>query len=263
MNDWDTAWRRSPAGEMCWLSDGGPVGVPVVPLLADHPCVALPMAYLPVIDSLLNRAAFCLTTAAGPGEPTLVATGRIRVRLDLDGSEFGADLVEQEVRKHPPTRLRAGSLMARRENWWWMSRAVVSLVEVERVHRVPARTRASDALLVREVDADVSVDVVTARDWSGGVGGAVELWPRDGRDLDGDGGAAFVFGHQASPDYERWERWSRTGSLRGQTLEIAEAEGAPDSRLAPFGLFERLRNHRQVERACKAGITAAERRLVR
>ncbi|MEV2279249.1 hypothetical protein AB0I72_27095 [Nocardiopsis sp. NPDC049922] len=248
---------------MCWLSDDGPVGVPVVPLLGDHPCVALPLAYLSVVDSLLNRAAFCLTTAAGPDEPTLVAVGRIRVRLDLDGSEFGGDLVEQEVRKHPPTRLRAGSLMARRENWWWMSRAVVSLVDVERVHHIPARTRPSDALLVREVDADVSVDVVTAADWSRGVGDEVELWLRDGLDPDGVGEAAFVFGHHASPDYERWERWSRSGTLDGQTLSVTGADGGPDPDPRPFGLFERLRNHRQVERACRAGISAAERRLVR
>ncbi|WP_028647090.1 hypothetical protein [Nocardiopsis sp. CNT312] len=262
MHDLATAWRRSPSGEMCWLSDDGPRALPVVPLMADHPCVALPLAYLSEADSLLDRAAFCLSAAAGPQEPTLVATGRIRVLVDLDGSVFGGDLVEQEVVKHPPTRLRSGSLMARRENWWWMPRAVVSMVEVDAVRPLSARTRADDALLVRQVGADARVDTVTARDWSSGPGGEVELWPRDGSGLDGDG-TALVLGHQASPDYERWECWRRTGRLRGQTLTVAAADGGPDPSPRPFTLLERLRNHREVRRACRAGIAAAERRLVR
>jgi hypothetical protein len=223
--------------------------------------VALPLALLPEVDSLLNRAAFCLTAPTGGDGPTLVATGLVRVRLDPEGREFGGDLVEQEVLKHPPSRLRVGSLMARKENWWWMARAIVTMVDVEHVREVPARTRASDALLVRERDSDVRVDVVTARDWSAGAGSSVELWSRDGADLDGHGEQALVFSHQASPDFERWERWSRSGTLTGQELAVAEADGAPDPDPQPFRLLERYRNHREVVRACRAGFTTVRRRL--
>lgn len=261
VNDLASAWRRSPAGELCWLSPDGPTGVPVVPLLGEHPCVALPLALLPEVDSLLNRAAFCLSAPAGENEPTLVATGRVRVHLDPEGREFGGDLVEQEVFKHPPSRLRVGSLMARRDNWWWMARAIVTMVDIDRVHEIPARTRAGDALLVRERDSDVRVDVVTARDWSAGAGSSVELWSRDGADVDGHGEEALVFSHQASPDFERWERWSRYGTLTGQELAITEADGGPDPDPRPFGLVERYRNHREVVRACRAGFTTVRRRL--
>jgi hypothetical protein len=223
--------------------------------------VALPLALLPEVDSLLNRAAFCLTAPAGGDGPALVATGLVRVRLDPEGREFDGDLVEQEVLKHPPSRLRVGSLMARKENWWWMARAIVTMVDVEHVREVPARTRASDALLVRERDSDVRVDVVTARDWSAGAGSSVELWSRDGADLDGRGERALVFSHQASPDFERWERWSRSGTLTGQELAVTEADGAPDPDPQPFRLLERYRNHREVVRACRAGFTAVRRRL--
>ncbi|MFD6950074.1 MULTISPECIES: hypothetical protein [unclassified Nocardiopsis] len=263
MNDLATAWRGSSAGELCWLTADGPAAVPVVPLFVDQPCVALPLAHLPEIDSLPDRAAFCVSAPTGPEGPTLVATGTISVSLDPRGTEFGGDLVEQEVLKHPPSRLRVGSLMARKENWWWMARALVRLTGVDGVRGLPARTRAEDAVLVRERDSDVRVDVVTARDWTAGPGRDVELWPRDGGDLAGRDERALVMGHHASPDFERWERWTRTGTLVGQTLRVTGADGGPDPDPRPYRLLERLRNHREVERACRAGVAAVERRLGR
>uniref|UniRef100_UPI000380ACB1 hypothetical protein n=1 Tax=Nocardiopsis halotolerans TaxID=124252 RepID=UPI000380ACB1 len=249
MKDFATVWRRSATGELSWLAPDGPVSVPAVPLLdGEEPCVALPLAHLDLVDTLAPRAAFSLT-APSPGSDTgLVGVGPVRVRLDPEGRVFGRELVRQEADKHPPTRLRAGSLMARKENWWWMARALVTLPEVERVYEVRRRDRAEDALLVRELGSDVRVDVVTARDWSAGPGESVELWSRDGGELaeqdepGGRGGRrALVMGHQASPDFERWERWTRSGTLSGQTLAVAEADGGPDPDPRPYRLLERLR----------------------
>ncbi|NKY99301.1 hypothetical protein [Nocardiopsis alborubida] len=289
MEDFATAWRRSAVGELSWVTPRGlPVSVPVVPLLdGETPCAALPLAHLDLVDALGPRAAFSLTAPAPGTDTGLVGTGPVEVRLDPGGRLFGRDLVEQEAAKHPPTRLRAGSLMARKENWWWMARALVTLSGVDRVEAVRRRDRAQDALLVRERSAgadtdagarahadadmdadagavpgaDVRVDVVTARDWSAGPGRSVELWSRDGGDLSGRGGRALVMGHQASPDFERWERWTRTGTLSGQVLAVTEADGGPDADPRPFRLLERLRNHREVERACRAGIRTVEGRL--
>lgn len=289
MEDFATAWRRSAVGELSWVTPRGlPASVPVVPLLdGETPCAALPLAHLDLVDALGPRAAFSLTAPAPGTDTGLVGTGPVEVRLDPGGRLFGRDLVEQEAAKHPPTRLRAGSLMARKENWWWMARALVTLSGVDRVEAVRRRDRAQDALLVRERSAgadtdagarahadadtdadagavpgaDVRVDVVTARDWSAGPGRSVELWSRDGGDLSGRGGRALVMGHQASPDFERWERWTRTGTLSGQVLAVTEADGGPDADPRPFRLLERLRNHREVERACRAGIRTVEGRL--
>jgi hypothetical protein len=264
------------------------------------------MAHLDLVDSLGARAAFSLTGPVPGTDTGLVGVGPVEVRLDPEGRLFGRDLVEQEAAKHPPTRLRAGSLMARKENWWWMARALVTLVGTDRVEAVRRRDRAQDALLVRgwgagagtnaDADtgsgtrtgadsgapatdggpradtgadagmgagrgADVRVDVVTARDWSAGPGRSVELWSRDGGDLSGRGERALVMGHQASPDFERWERWTRTGTLTGQVLEVIGSDGGPEADPRPFRLLERLRNHREVERACRAGIRAVESRL--
>lgn len=264
MKNFAEVWRRSSVGELSWLTADGPVGVPVVPLLdGEAPCVALPLAYLDLVDTLAPRAAFSLTSPAPFLDIGLVGVGPVEVRMDPDGRRFGRDLVLQEAAKHPPTRLRAGSLMARKENWWWMARAVVTLTGVEEIRQVRRRGRAEDALLVRGQSSDVRVDVVTAQDWSAGPGGSVQLWSRDGGGLDGQGGRALVMGHQASPDFERWERWIRTGTLRGQVLSITGADGGPDPDPQPFRLLERVRNHRQVERACRAGLSTVEQRLRR
>lgn len=263
MQDFPTSWRRSVVGELCWLTADGPKGVPVVPLDLDgQPCVALPLAHLAEVDSLPGRAAFCVTAqgVTDPGRPGAVAVGPIEVSMDATGSQFNGDLVEQEIVKHPPTRLRAGSLMARGENWWWLPRAIITLGTVEKVHEVGPRADANHGLLVRERDYDVDVSVVTAAGWAGGPGSPVELWARGGAEPEGRGEPALVFGHQASPDFEKWERWSRAGTLHGQDLALTRAEGAPEADPRPFRLLERLRNHWQVERACRRGIAAVERR---
>ncbi|MDT0330047.1 hypothetical protein [Nocardiopsis lambiniae] len=260
MHDPATTWRRSPIGELCWSGGSGPHAIPVVPLVEDVPCVALPLAHLPLIASLGRWAAFCVSAPPAEGEPAMAAVGRVEVSLDPRGEAF-ADLVEQEVHKHPPTRLRVGSLMARRENWWWMGRAIVRLVDVDRVVGLPPRDRPEDALLVRGRDGDLRVEVVTSPAWPTEPGSLVELWGRNGDDPSGSGEPALVMGHQASPDFERWERWTRRGELTGQSLTLAEADGDPDPDPRPFGLLERWNNHHRVRRACVAGVAEAERRL--
>ncbi|MDT0302746.1 hypothetical protein [Streptomonospora wellingtoniae] len=105
-----------------------------------------------------------------------------------------------------PSRPRPGrpadGLMARRENWWWMPRVLITLTALEEEHEIPARRRGEDALLVRPgaEGAAPRVDTVTARAWPEEPGGAVELWRRDGAALEGTGEPAFAFAHRHSPD---------------------------------------------------------------
>ncbi|MBE2997665.1 hypothetical protein IDM40_02935 [Nocardiopsis sp. HNM0947] len=264
MQDFHDLWRRSTVAELSWLSPGGPCGIPVVPLDdGGRPCAALPLSLLPEIDSLPGRAALSVTVpgVADPDRPGQVAVGPVEVRLDPRGKLFGGELVEQEAHKHPPTRLRAGSLMARNENWWWMGRALVFLSEAESVHTVRPRSSADHALLVREEHGAPAVRVVSSPDWSVRTDRpSLPLADAGGTALEGRGEKVLVFGHQASPDFERWERWTREGTLTGQDLVVAGAEGGPDPSPRPFGLLERLRNHREVERACTAGVAELERR---
>lgn len=260
MQELVTVWRRSTVGELSWVAPTGPVGIPVVPLdWDDHPCAALPFAHAEVIDTLRSGVAtFTVSDGSMLREetPGIAITGRVEITRDLDGDRFVEHLLEQEVVKHPPTRLRADSLMARRENWWWIGRIIVRLTEVLAQRELPKRDRPDDAVLVRGTGDAPRADVVTASDWSGA---DITLWARDGHTLAGADESAFAFAHAFSPDFERWERWCRGGTLREDTLTASLSEGGPTGPLEPFGVLARLRNHRTVQRACQAGIRAAER----
>ncbi|WP_026119439.1 hypothetical protein [Nocardiopsis ganjiahuensis] len=267
MTDVITVWQRSTVAELSWTTSSGPSGIPVVPLIwRDRPCVALPYSMAGTALSLRGRhVAFSVSAEDAGGRSAVVGTGPVEVVEDLDGSEFVEHLVEQEAVKHPPTRLRADSLIARRENWWWVPRLIVSLKSVEDQRELHPRTRAGDALLVRDRSGRPEVDVVTAEDWSNGSTESLTLWSRGGGLLEGAREPVFVFSHQYSPDFERWERWSRSGSLSGESLLVTGAEGAPvgDSPggpLPPYGLLERFSNHRSLARTCRSAIAEAESR---
>ncbi|WP_087095760.1 hypothetical protein [Nocardiopsis sp. JB363] len=267
MTDLITVWQRSTVAELSWISPSGPTGIPVVPLtLRDQVCVALPYSMADLALTLGGgHAAFSVTDQEAGGRVGLVGRGPVEVLEDLGGQEFAESLVEQEALKHPPTRLRADSLMARRENWWWVPRMIVTLTSVESVHELHPRTRATDALLVRDRHGHPEIDVVTADQWSDQSGSDIELWARGGTLLAGTDEPVFTFSHQYSPDFERWERWSRSGRLSGESLLVDRAEstpvgGEPSGPLQPYGLLERYGNHRSLARACRRGIAEAERR---
>ncbi|MGW5876256.1 hypothetical protein ACWFMI_06845 [Nocardiopsis terrae] len=268
MTDLITVWQRSTVAELSWTTASGPSGIPVVPLVwRGRPCAALPYSMAETALSLRGRrVAFSVSAEDAGGRTAVVGTGPVEVFEDVEGTEFVEHMVEQEAVKHPPTRLRADSLMARRENWWWVSRLLVSLASVEEQHEPHPRTRAGDALLVRDRAGSPEVGVVTAEDWSDRPAGSIGLWSREGGLLEGAQEPVFVFSHQYSPDFERWERWSRSGRLDGETLVVDGVEGAPTGTapsgpLQPYRLLERLSNHRSLARACRSGITAAESRL--
>lgn len=269
-----TAWRQASTAEVLWATQRGPRGIPVVPLVWPQdqtPCAAVPLSHLDEVNSLSHNAAFTVHTRHAPAK-TLLATGRVDIRLDLAGEDFIDHLLTQEAAKHPPTRLRADSLMARRENWWWLPRVLITLTETAHVHALPARTRPEDALLVRQRPDDAErseepdVTVVAAAHWPNpGQTSQIELWSRDGAALNGNNETAFVFGHRHSPDFERWQRWYRSGTLQDDMLQVWSGDGAPQpgdehaGAAVPFTLRERWSNHRRTVKACKAGIAQAEK----
>lgn len=270
-----TAWRRASTAELVWTAPHGAHGTPIVPLVwpEDHaPCAAVPLSRLDEVESIAGQATLSVHTS-DPISRTLVASGRVDVRLDLTGEEFVEHLLAQEAVKHPPTRLRADSIMARRENWWWLPRVLITLTGPAQVRELPARTDAQDALLVRQHtdpsgrDEAPFLTVVTAAGWpKPGEADRIELWPRCGAALGGSGESGFVFGHRHSPDFERWERWYRNGTLRDDVLHVGVGDGAPQpgdehaGTAEPFTLLERLANHRRTAKSCKAGIAKAEKR---
>lgn len=246
--------------EINWVTERGPQGLPVVPVLHHgRPAAAIPYAQFDAAQSLRGATAIFTVTDLSAGSRTaLAARGPVAVEEDLDGDVFIAEeLLIQEVIKHPPTKLRSDSLISRRENPWWTPRVIVTLTALEAELEICGRTRPSDALLVTGTPADPQVATVTAEDWAARQGGTVAVYGRRGTDPDGDGGAARVWAHQFTPDFERWDVWHRTGRLRGNTLDIEQADGAPVERMRSLRLLERYSAHRAIARACRQGLAAA------
>ncbi|WP_016696731.1 hypothetical protein [Actinoalloteichus spitiensis] len=268
MSDFAERWARAGTGELCWLGASGPTGAAVIPLSREgRPCVALPLSRLAEADDLTGRrVAFCVPGRLGQEgapAPGVVAVGPVRVEHDLEGARYVEHLLHQEMVKYPPTRLRADSLLSRRENWWWVARVIVTIDGTPEIRELPPRRDERDALLVREADAEARtprVDVVSAEDWAVGPGGELALAADEGRPP-GAGEPAFAFGHHHSPDYERWERWHRAGPLVGNRLRVEHAAGAPAASVRPFGILGRFQGHRTLARECRAGVAELERRL--
>lgn len=258
-------WRRALAGELAWVTGTGQVGaLPVVPLELDGlPGVALPYSAADSVASLrrADRAAFIVSDGRARSNVGGVLAGPVTVTDDVDGSRFVADLLPRELVKHPPSRALADSVLLRRENWWWLPRIIVALSVVERTASLPLRTDAAhDGVLVYDGGDGPRVTVVAPAPDSDWATPRVRLVAHGDTPPRGDGGPALIIGHDyTAPDFERWETWTVRGALRGAELLVTDRTGEPGASLEPLGLFQRMRRHRALMRACKEGIAATER----
>ncbi|WP_170231180.1 hypothetical protein [Pseudonocardia kunmingensis] len=229
----------------------------VIPLLdGEVPCAAITYDRAETVASLAGAGEVALAVTdgrvlpAGADAAAVVGTAGVVEHPALDEA-----LLTQELRKFPPSRALADSLLLRRENWWYVARIVVRLDRVHRVHELaPRRDAARDALLVRDDGTGLRLDVATADDWSGS-----QVALRGTGALRGDGAPVLAHGHDFSPDRERWASWGVRGHLRGDRLEVTSREGVPGLDPRPPRLLERLRRSRALERGCRRGIAAAER----
>ena len=247
--------RAAGLAELVWrAADGGPPhAAGVVPLvLGDQPAVALTWAHEATARAVAaaGEAALVLSELrmAGPAWEPVVVAGRVTLVEDGDGSLFRSQLLEQEVRKHPPSRALVDSPLLRREHWWYLPRLVV-LVEPQRAHPVRAREDEHDAVLAVD-DHGLDVGVVRVRDW------ADDPLVVTGGPLERRGPAVLVGQEVAAPDAERWSVHRTTGTYADGRLSVATP--APDRRLEPVpGLLARLRRQRTLERACVRALRDA------
>lgn len=239
--------------ELLWRTPDGPPGaIGVVPLLLDEqPAVALPWAHA----ATARAAAVSDTVVLALSEPRLTGSawepmafiGRPTLVEDDDGSLFSERLLDQELRKHPPSRALADSHMLRREHWWYLPRLVVL---VDPVAVVPIGTRHGPADAVLGVDdGALQVATVAVADWS-----AAALDLRGGPD-DVRGPAVLIGQEMSVPDLERWTVHTTTGDYAdGRLTDVRPAENRS---LEPVpGLLTRMRRQRTLERSCIAALRA-------
>ena len=246
--------------ELVWLDDTGrPQAAPATPLLlGDQPAVAYPYALAAEARQLAAAPVAALVLSdprmTGSDWQSLAITGRARLIEDRDGALFAAQLLRQELRKYPPARALADSIMLRRENWWYLPRLIVAL-EFTSATQVAARPDATAQLLaVGTGERRLHVDTVRVDE---SVPDRLQLASLADRPL--PDGPAILFGHDfAVPDLEVWTPWTTRGRLAGGVLAVDQRPER--STLAPIpGLWERLRRHRSLERGCRRGIAVASR----
>lgn len=246
--------------ELAFTRADGSVGAAVVTPLtdADDVVVALPYAERALADRLAAAEAVALVMSDArmtlSGWEPLGVIGRMEVEADPDGRRFRETLVDDELRKHPPSRLLADSLIARHEHWWFLPRLLCRFTWLDRIRAVtPRQDPASGVLAWWTPDG---LDVATVE--PGPLGDAdLRLRSLSGELLGGAGDPACLIRHDFStPDLERRTLLVERGRLEGDALRVTEREGTltlPD----PPSLLSRLRRHRAFARACRRELRRA------
>lgn len=256
--DLTTSLRAAGLAELVWSAAENvpPQAIGAVPLLlGDSPAVALPWAYEEQARAAAAGSSVAIVLSeprlAGPSWQPVAAVGRPRLVEDNDGALFVEQLLDQELRKHPPSRALAGSPILRREHWWYLPRLIL-MVESPQVVRVGRRDGPLDAVLVVQDDG-LQVSTVRVLAWdddpillSGSAAGAA-------------GPAALVGQAVSVPDAERWTVHVTRGRCSDGRFTVVQPRQNRELEPVP-GLRARVRRQRELERACVKALRAAGRR---
>jgi hypothetical protein len=250
------AVRAAPVAEVSWMVAGLPRVRGVLPLAGEQgPVLAFPYADAAVARSVGSSAEVVLTLT--DPHRTSAAYRPLLLRCiphleeDREGDRFCGELLTQELRRWPPSRVLADSMLLRRENWWWLPRVLVDL-EVRDVEWFALRELPEDHVLAVAGDRlEVAVARVPASAPTG-PGGLRSVEVVHGTPGPGE---ALLFGQAVSfPDAERWGQWSWEGTWDGAALDVRSAPEASGLPPAP-GVLSRWRRQRALERACRQGLS--------
>ena len=248
------AIHAAGVAELLWRTGDGPPGATgVVPLvLGDRPALALPWVHADTARAAAAAEVAALVLSdprlTGSAWEPLAAVGRFTLLEDGDGSVFTESLLDQELRKHPPSRALADSHMLRREHWWYLPRLILVL-DVDRWSPIGRREGPADVVLAVD-DGGLQVATVRVADWS-----SPELALR-GPVPDAEGPAVLVGQELSVPDLERWTVHTTTGRYAAGGLSDVHPADTRDLEAVP-GLFARIRRQRALERGCVAALRAA------
>lgn len=244
--------------ELSWLApDGAPRARGVVPLLHDgRPAVA----FLYADEDVARQVAASRVVTLSLTEQRSTASDFVAVHLrgapllleDPTGAVYLDQLVLQELRRYPPSRLFADSPLLMREHWWYLPRLVVG-IEVDAVRRSAPRAGKRDHLLaVATGGGDLQVAVAgIAED-----GGASLLLDTEAPPP--SPGEAALLGQDASfPDLEQWAQWRWAGHWDGSRFQVEDRPSSTGLGRPP-GLLARWRRQRALARRCAARIPARE-----
>lgn len=247
--------------EVGWRRPDGTIGAAArVPLLdGATPMLALTFDDRGLADELAAATEATLTVSDSRwslrGWRPISASGRVGVEHDLDGAVFEERLLDEELRKHPPSRLHADSLLQRREYWWFLPRLLVSFVNLESGPDPAVRTSPDEGVLVWAGTDGLCADSVRVDTWQQE---QVHVTSLAGRSLPDTPTPACLLRHDAADDLERRVELRLEGELAGGRLRVARREGHADLPALP-SWWGRLRQAKRFERECRRAIAEAER----
>jgi hypothetical protein len=252
--------RRTPLAEVGYRTATGlPHAAVLVPLVHDDAVTfALPYAHRPLAEAMAAAGSVtvvCSDARLGRADwQPLAASGPVELEADPEGTVFRADLLDQELRKHPPARLLADSLMLQREHWWYLPRLIVRLRRIDAVWAVTPRTAPEHGVLFWDAGT-LHADTVDATEQADLV---LRVTSLGGRALPPAGPACLLRHDCSIPDLEQRSQLVQQGLIDGDTLRIEHEQGALP--LPPAqGVLARYRQARAFERACRRALRAAER----
>jgi len=253
------ACDRAAVAELAYTGhDGGVRVTAVTPLVFDGtPALALPYSERALVRALgaSGDVALALSDSrlAYRGWQPLGMSGPVRVEEDAEGNRFQAHLLDQELRKHPPSRALLDTPVLRREHWWYVPRWIVRLTPA-RVRPLGRRTGPDEGVLAFAAGGSVDVDTVAVEDWAAD---PVAVRSLAGHDVERVRAPAAVFTADFSvPDLERRVEYAVQGELRDGYLRPATRSGMR-TLPRPLTLRGRLRRLRELERACRRELRRA------
>jgi len=236
--------------------DGAPRLIPVTPLLSGGvPAFTLTYARSELAReiSASRRAAlvFADSRLAYVGWNPLAVEARVEVFPDPQGEVFRESLLHQELLKFPPARQFADSLVLQRENWWYLPRWILRVVEASVPRPVSRRAGPDHGVLAYERHDSLTAESVRVEDWDAA---RIPVRARENLEpLPEDSPAALLCHDFAIPDMDPRTTFLATGRLENGRLSVAGRNGSHTLGKRP-GLLARWRAQRDLERRCKAGI---------
>lgn len=238
-------------------SDGAPRLTPVTPLLLEgDPAFTLTYADSDLAReiSASSRASLVFNDSrlAYVGWTPLWVEVSVQVFPDPEGELFREELLTQEVRKFPPARTLIDSPILQRENWWYMPRWIVRVVDAAEPRPIARRESADHGVLAYDESGALEAETIQTGDWETD---RIAIRPLSSRGVPlPESAPAALLSHDFSvPDMDPHATFLATGRLENGRLSVKRKEGTHDLGGRP-GLIARLRAQRHLERSCKAGL---------
>ncbi|CAN5744698.1 hypothetical protein BH23ACT11_BH23ACT11_30070 [soil metagenome] len=253
-----TSAEMAAVAELSYLDvEGAPRIVPLTPLLLDGELVfALSYARTDLAHRLEESPQVSITFSdsrlARVGWSPLAVEGTIEVVPDTEGDIFLDELLCWELRKFWPSRQIIGSLVLRRDNWWYVPRLILRFTETETPRPIARRTDPDHGILAWINDEGaVNSETVRVADWEADSPVISTL----SQDLPVPGGvpAALLYHDFSVPDMERRASLLLTGRRDNGRLSVSERSGSRSLGKRP-GIIARWRAQKELERRCKEGL---------